>query len=152
MSHTDGRSDRAFPEKVIIRERANGAEDEEVATGGLDPELLYQTVVDALRVVLDEEGLTRKPRILKRFLGGRVIFEDAEGKQVKDVPIEVVFRKITTVREKLRIIEQKINNTEALDAAERSDIQAQLSRAYGALTTFNLLFRDEEDKFKGQGG
>ena len=121
-------------------------------SGALDAVTLYETVADALRTVLAEEGHGGGVPLLRRFLGGKVVFVDADGREVKDVPVEVIFRKVTTVREKLRIIEQKINANEAIDAVERAELQGQLSRAYGALTTFNFLFRDEGDKFKGTGG
>jgi hypothetical protein len=143
-----------FSSPPTIRRPAPGAPQEEDAPpeAGLDAETLYETVIDALRTVLAEEGQIGDVPLLRRFVGGKVVFWDAEGREVKDVPVEVIFRKVTTVREKLRIIEQKINNAEGLDAGERAEIQAQLSRASGALTTFNFLFREERHKFRGTGG
>lgn len=72
--------------------------------------------------------------------------------QSKEVPIETFFKKITAVRERLRVLEQKINNSKALSATERAEFQQLLSRASGSLTTFNVLFRHEEDKFEGMSG
>jgi hypothetical protein len=143
---------RPPPPPNVIRRPAEGAPVEDEAPAVLDAATLYETVADALRTVLAEEGHGGGVPILRRFLGGKVVFVDADGREVKAVPAEVVFRKITTVREKLRVIEQKINNNESIDLAERAELQAQLSRAYGALTTFNFLFRDEGDKFTGTGG
>ena len=50
------------------------------------------------------------------------------------------------------LIEQKINNHEGLDALDRAELQASITRCYGTLTTFNLLFREESHRFRGTGG
>lgn len=140
--------------QTTIRRPAPGAPvaEDDVPDVGFDAATLYETVVDALRTVLAEEGQAGEVPLLRRFVGGKVVFVDAEDREVKEVPVEVLFRKVTTVREKLRIIEQKVNNAAGLDSGERAEIQAQLSRASGALTTFNFLFRDDGHKFKGTGG
>ena len=62
---------------------------------------------------------------------------------------ETFLKKITSVREKLRVLEQKINNHPRLSDVERAEMQMLITRAYGSLTTFNILFRDEEDRFEG---
>jgi hypothetical protein len=71
--------------------------------------------------------------------------------QGKEVPIRVFFNKIISVREKLRVLEQNINNHESLDEAEKLHLQQYISKAYGSLTTFNILFAQKEDYFKGAG-
>ena len=71
---------------------------------------------------------------------------------VRAVPAESFFKKVTAVREKLRVLEQKINNHPKLDDADRAEMQALVTRSYGSLTTFNLMFQDEGDKFKGVSG
>ncbi len=118
----------------------------------MDAETLYDTVVDALRTVLHEEGHTPRPRLARRMLGGTVVFLDSEGREVKTVPVEALFKKVTAVREKLRLVEQKANGAKGLDAVTRGEIQAYLTKAYGSLTTFNFLFRDDADRFRGSGG
>ena len=87
----------------------------------------------------------------RRMIGGRVLFEDAEGREARAVQAEALFKKVTSVREKLRVLEQKLNNHSKLDAADKADLQAYITRCYGSLTTFNFLFADEGDKFKGTG-
>ncbi|MEX2016498.1 MAG: hypothetical protein WD873_07635, partial [Candidatus Hydrogenedentales bacterium] len=66
-------------------------------------------------------------------------------------PLDTFFKKITSVREKLRVLEQKINNNASIAAEDRLELQKLIARAYGSLTTFNVLFRNEEDQFEGTG-
>jgi hypothetical protein len=70
----------------------------------------------------------------------------------KEVPLDVFFKKIISVRNQLRVLEQKINASSKLDEAEKIDLQSYLTRCYGSLTTFNVLFKDQQDRFVGQKG
>jgi hypothetical protein len=70
----------------------------------------------------------------------------------KEIPVGTMFKKVTSVREKLRVLEQKINNNSNLDAGDKAEFQAVLSRCYGSLTTFNFLFAEPSDSFQGTGG
>lgn len=119
---------------------------------GLDPSDLYDLVLEATREALREEhGDVRLP-LSKRMVEGTVVFIDGEGRTVKEVPAASIFAKITAVRERLRVLEQKLNNHAALSPEDRADLQAYITRSYGSLTTFNFLFREEADRFKGTGG
>ena len=112
---------------------------------------LYELVVDAVRQGMLEENGGHEPALAKRMVGGRVIFEDVEGRRFKELDAFTFFRKVTSVREKLRVLEQKVNNVDALDVTDRAELQVYITRAYGSLTSFNFLFRDDPDKFKGSG-
>ena len=115
----------------------------------MDAETLYEIVYDATQKALEDlEG--GDLRLLRRFVGGRVIFEDHTGREVKEIPVEALFKKVTAVREKLRVLEQKLNNHGGLTQADKAELQTYVTRAYGSLTTFNFLFAREADKFKGQ--
>lgn len=118
----------------------------------MDDETLYELVADAVRAGIRAELGGDDMPIAKRMAGGRVIFEDEQGRTFKEVPALHIFKKITAVREKLRVLEQKLNNHDALSDDDKADLQGYISRAYGSLTTFNVLFADESDKFKGTGG
>lgn len=87
-----------------------------------------------------------------RWMGGTLIIEPSDKSlQTKEIPIETFFRKIIMVREKLRVLEQNINNHPKLDDEDRVNMQQYVTRCYGSLTTFNLLFAYKEDQFKGSG-
>ena len=73
------------------------------------------------------------------------------GTQEKVVPIEGFFRKIVNVRDRLRVLEQRINSHPKLDDQDRLQLQDYITRIYGSLTTFNLLFAEPGDRFVGSG-
>ena len=118
----------------------------------MESDELYEMVVDAVRQALADEAGGGRPLLARRLVEGTVVFQDDQGKVVKELSVDVVFRKVTAVRAKLRLIEQKINAQGSLPSTEKAEIQALLTRAYGSLTTFNFLFRDDKDRFIGTGG
>ena len=103
-------------------------------------------------VLLDELGV-RDVDLGERWQGGEVVLVPGKaGTQEKRIPIDSLFRKVVLVREKLRVLEQKINGHEKLDDNDRIQLQQYVTQCYGSLTTFNLLFRDKDDQFAGQSG
>ena len=118
----------------------------------MDPQEIYELVYDATRAALNEHQGGTEPWLARRMENGRVIFEDGQGRQVKEIPVDAVFRKVTAVRERLRVLEQKINNNGALSTGDKAELQALITRSYGSLTTFNFLFDDATEGFKGTGG
>jgi hypothetical protein len=109
-------------------------------------------IVQAVRAVFRaEESVTGE--IAERWSGGQLVLKPGKsGTQEKTVPIESFFRKIIAVREKLRILEQRINAHPKLSDEDRLALQDYVTRAYGSLTTFNVLFADPADRFVGSGG
>ena len=109
-------------------------------------------IVQAVKAVLHaEESVTGE--IAERWTGGQLVLRPGKaGTQEKVVPIESFFRKIIAVREKLRVLEQRINAHPRLSDEDRLQLQEYITRIYGSLTTFNVLFADPADRFIGTGG
>jgi hypothetical protein len=102
-------------------------------------------------VIRDELGLT-DPQLGQRWDGGEVILKPGkEGTQEKRIPIDAFFHKIVMVRDKLRVLEQKVNSSK-LTSEEKVQLQQYITQCYGTLTTFNVLFADRADHFVGQRG
>jgi hypothetical protein len=111
----------------------------------------WQEMKAALRDVLEEELGTGRCNMARKWDGGKLILKPCDDSmQPREIPMEFFFKKITSVREKLRVLEQKINNHDTLSYEDKAEFQTLITRAYGSLTTFNIMFRDEKDRFSGQ--
>ncbi len=105
--------------------------------------------VQAIREALEGEGAPVK--LAPRWEGGTVVLKPGDAStQPKEIPLDSLFHKVVMIRDRLRVLEQKINGHEKLTDAEKVDMQQYVTRCYGSLTTFNLLFRDEREKFVGE--
>ena len=101
-------------------------------------------------VLLDELGV-RDVELGDRWSDGElVLIPGREGTQEKRIPLDVFFKKIVMVRDKLRVLEQKINSHKGLSDEEKIQLQQYITGCYGSLTTFNALFKRKEDQFSGQ--
>ncbi len=88
--------------------------------------------------------------IADKWKGGKLILEPGDTNlKSSEVPIDTFFHKITMVRDRLRVMEQKINSSN-LDEQEKIDLQQYITRSYGSLTSFNVLFKLKEQQFVGQ--
>ncbi len=83
--------------------------------------------------------------------GSLVLRPGTPGLQEKSWPIETFFNKVVMLRNRLRTLEQHVNASE-LPADTKVKLQTYISGCYGSLTSFNLLFAEEDDQFKGSGG
>ena len=103
------------------------------------------------RVIREETGLTPVAPAAKWRGGTLVLRPGSPGLQEKSWPIETFFHKIVMMRNRLRTLEQQVNASELPDDV-KIKLQGYVSGCYGSLTSFNVLFADEADQFKGSGG
>ena len=108
-------------------------------------------LVGALRELLQSAGALPPIEMGTRWEGGTLVLRPGKpGLQEKEVPIEAFFRKIVMVRDRLRVLEQQINASGSLSDAEKIAFQQYITRCYGSLTTFNMLFESRDDWFVGE--
>jgi hypothetical protein len=120
---------------------------------GLDMPLT-QFIEKTTRAVLTELGVEKPGEVVEqlgsRWHGGRLTLHPADaGLQGKEVPLDVFFHKVVMLRNNLRVLEQKINSHEKLSDGEKVEFQQYITRCYGSLTTFNVLFKNKPDQFRG---
>jgi hypothetical protein len=88
-----------------------------------------------------------------RWKGGVMLLQPADKTQkAKEVPIDVFFHKIVMLRDRLRVMEQQINAHKLMSDEDKVNLQQYITRIYGTLTTFNVLFKNKENWFVGEKG
>ena len=114
-----------------------------------DPRM--DAIRSAVREVLGDHGwIDTELEMAKRWVGGTLkLIPGKEDIQPKEVPLEMFFKKLIGVRDKLRVLEQKINAHPVLTPEEKMELDGYITRCYGSLTTFNVLFQAKESQFKG---
>ncbi len=86
-----------------------------------------------------------------KWIDGKMILQPAdENLKNKEIPIDTFFHKIVMVRDRLRVLEQNINSHKKLSSEDKVHLQQYITRIYGSLTTFNVLFKNNEDNFVGE--
>jgi hypothetical protein len=117
-------------------------------------ESIVKEVRRGLREDLAAAGLAPLDQIelAARWDGGEVILRPGRsGLQEKTIPIDTFFHKVVMARERLRVLEQKLNNHPKLSETEKIELQGYITRIYGSFTTFNVLFDSRADWFEGTG-
>ena len=117
---------------------------------------LASLIRETAQATVEALGLEKKDVVVEglanRWQDGTVILQPADSSlQAKEVPLETFFHKIVMIRNNLRVLEQKVNASEKLSDADKFDLQQYITRCYGSMTTFNVLFKNKDDQFRGGG-
>ena len=122
----------------------------EAAENEVDTISLYDVEQSLLSILKKWNGLGEPVAIGDKWKGGNMkLIPGQVGLAHKDVPIDVFFHKIVMLRDRLRVMEQKINASN-LEEIEKVELQQYITRIYGSLTTFNILFKSQNDNFVGE--
>ena len=114
---------------------------------GVSPDELRDALLDVIETFIAVEDVD----LADRWADGNLVLEPADpALQTQVIPIERFWSKIVMVRDRLRVLEQKINSHDSLSSAEKVDMQQYISRCYGSLTTFNILFKDRTKRFSSK--
>lgn len=122
----------------------------EEATNEVDTVSFYDVEQSLLTILKKWNGLGEPVAIGDKWKGGTMkLVPGQAGLQTKEVPIDTFFHKIVMLRDRLRVMEQKINASK-LEEVEKIELQQYITRIYGTLTTFNVLFKSPNDQFIGE--
>ncbi len=104
-----------------------------------------------MKILKQWSDISEVVTIADKWKGGTLVMQPGEtGLKPKDLPIETFFHKIVMLRDRVRVLEQKINAHTKLSEEDKIDMQQYITRIYGSLTTFNVMFRDKEQHFVGE--
>jgi hypothetical protein len=114
---------------------------------------LAKLIRDTVQAVVEALGLEQKDELVEglatRWQRGTLVMQPADSSlQPKEVPLETFFHKIVMIRNNLRVLEQKVNASDKLTEADKFELQQYITRCYGSLTTFNILFKNKDDHFR----
>ena len=114
---------------------------------------LSALIHETAQAIIEGLGLEKSDDLVEglgtRWQRGTLALQPSDSSlQAKEVPLEIFFHKIVMIRNNLRVLEQKINAQEKLSDAEKVELQQYVTRCYGSLTTFNILFKHKEDQFR----
>jgi hypothetical protein len=126
-----------------------------VTVSGMEIPLTHfieQVIEQTAHAVVSELGLERPESVVDQLGGrwhhGRIVLHPSDPSlQPKEVPLETFFHKIVMIRNNLRVLEQNVNSHEKLSDGDKVEMQQYISRCYGSMTTFNILFKNREDQF-----
>jgi len=136
IEKTDNKLDEIIPENVT----------EEIETHS-------EVERSLLKILRLWGGLSEIVPLGDRWLKGMMILQPADKTlKPKEIPIEDFFHKVVMLRDRLRVLEQNVNSSKTLSDEEKVNIQQYITRCYGSLTTFNVLFKNKEQWFIGDKG
>ena len=122
----------------------------EASENEVDTISLYDVEQSLISILKKWSGVSEIVAIEDKWKGGKLILEPGKaGLASKEIPIDTFFHKIVMVRDRLRVMEQKINSCN-LDETEKIELQQYITKIYGTLTTFNVLFKSNSNYFVGE--
>jgi len=131
---------------LVIKKRKDAPQTVDI---GGELSMTREELMDIFREAAGELDVALAPK----WEGGVVqLIPGKSDLQGKELPMDVFFHKVVMIRDRLRTLEQKINAHPKLSDAEKVDMQQYITRVYGSLTSFNVLFRDKTDQFVGTKG
>ncbi|MBJ6369450.1 hypothetical protein [Snuella sedimenti] len=122
----------------------------EAADGDVDTVSFFDVESSLVKILKKWSDVSEIVPIADKWKGGTIVLQPGDSAlQGKEIPIDTFFHKITMVRDRLRVMEQRINSSD-LDEQGKIDLQQYITRIYGSLTTFNVLFKSKNHFFVGQ--
>ncbi len=115
----------------------------------IDTVSLYEVEKSIKSLLQKWTDITPAVGMAEKWKDGKLVLKPSNNTQSKEIPINTFFHKIVMVRDRIRVMEQKINSSKNLDDQEKIDLQQYITRIYGSLTTFNVMFQNKQDHFIG---
>lgn len=104
-----------------------------------------------MKILREWSDITELVPLGEKWNGGVMILKPGDTSlKEKEIPIDVFFHKIVMLRDRLRVMEQRINAHDKLTEEDKINLQQYITRIYGSLTTFNVLFKYRTDNFEGE--
>lgn len=122
----------------------------EAAEDEVDTVSFFEVEQSLLEILRKWNGYSEIVPLADKFKGGTMVLQPKDRSLTsKEIPIDTFFHKIVMLRDRLRVMEQKINASDKLDEQDKIELQQYITRCYGSLTTFNVLFKNHSQQFKG---